>query len=282
MRECSQRQVAFKDHFPTLSTENSRLEVEVISGTGKVIAYGSAIANGSQDPTTFEMEYPPRVLAGEAVSGLEGVAAGAGLTGGITSAMLQDGGVAAADLGVNYAGSASKGGPASDLSCTGCVTRTEIGGAGATAGEVLKWTGSQVDWQADVAGITLPYNGEGSSALATDLFRIENYGAGRAIRAVAGADTALWATSEANFGVDGRSTDGVGVRGKSTYGDGVRKDAWAVAHPMAVEPEKGAVERGFYRHPELYGQPFERGVEWAQSHALSSAGPGVSPESGEE
>ena len=54
VREWSQRQVAFRDHFPGVSTENSRLEVEVIAGTGRVIAYGSGIANGSQDPTTFE------------------------------------------------------------------------------------------------------------------------------------------------------------------------------------------------------------------------------------
>jgi hypothetical protein len=58
----SQRQVAFKDHFPTVSTENTRLEVEVIAGAGKVIAYGSGIANGSQDPTTFEMEYRQSLL----------------------------------------------------------------------------------------------------------------------------------------------------------------------------------------------------------------------------
>ena len=62
VREFSQRQVAFKDHFPTVSTENTRLKVEVIAGTGKIIAYGSAIANASQDPTTFEMLYEDSLL----------------------------------------------------------------------------------------------------------------------------------------------------------------------------------------------------------------------------
>jgi hypothetical protein len=62
VREFSQRQVAFKDNFPGISTENTRLEMEVISGTGKVIAYGSGIANGSQDPTTYEMEYKDSLL----------------------------------------------------------------------------------------------------------------------------------------------------------------------------------------------------------------------------
>ena len=62
VREFSQRQVAFKDHFPAVSTENTRLRVEVIAGTGRIIAYGSGIANASQDPTTLEMEYPETLL----------------------------------------------------------------------------------------------------------------------------------------------------------------------------------------------------------------------------
>ncbi len=62
VREFSQRQVAFKDHFPTVSTENVRLEMEVIAGSGRIIAYGSGIANASQDPTTFEMEYKDALL----------------------------------------------------------------------------------------------------------------------------------------------------------------------------------------------------------------------------
>ena len=62
VREFSQRQVAFKDHFPTVSTENTRLKVEVTAGTGRIIAYGSAIANASQDPTTLEMQYADSLL----------------------------------------------------------------------------------------------------------------------------------------------------------------------------------------------------------------------------
>jgi hypothetical protein len=62
VREFSQRQVAFKDHFPAVSTENARLKVEVIAGAGRIIAYGSGIANSSQDPTTFEMQYKESLL----------------------------------------------------------------------------------------------------------------------------------------------------------------------------------------------------------------------------
>jgi hypothetical protein len=39
---------------------------------------------------------------------------------------------------------------------------------------------------------------------------------------------------------------------------GIRKDPWAQAHPLAVEEEKPANERGSYRHPEVYNQPEEK------------------------
>jgi len=44
---------------------------------------------------------------------------------------------------------------------------------------------------------------------------------------------------------------------------GVRQDAYAKAHPMQVEQDKPEAERGFYRHPELYGAPEEKSVAWA-------------------
>ncbi len=58
----SQAQGAFSDYFPGVSLANARLTASVTVGTGKVIAYGSFITNGSQDPTTFEMQYPDSLL----------------------------------------------------------------------------------------------------------------------------------------------------------------------------------------------------------------------------
>jgi hypothetical protein len=40
----------------------------------------------------------------------------------------------------------------------------------------------------------------------------------------------------------------------------VRRDAFAQAHPLVVEQEKPADERGNYVHPELYGQPIDRQI----------------------
>jgi len=45
---------------------------------------------------------------------------------------------------------------------------------------------------------------------------------------------------------------------------GIRQDAWANAHRIPVEEEKPAQERGYYLHPELYGQPLQKSTAWAQ------------------
>lgn len=44
----------------------------------------------------------------------------------VDSGKIVDGSVSSADVGFNYAGSATKGGPASDLSCTACVSAGEL------------------------------------------------------------------------------------------------------------------------------------------------------------
>jgi trimeric autotransporter adhesin len=48
----------------------------------------------------------------------------------------------------------------------------------------------------------------------------------------------------------------------------VRQDAYAKAHPLVVEQEKPAKERGFYQHPELYSQSAEKQTEWARHPGL--------------
>lgn len=45
---------------------------------------------------------------------------------------------------------------------------------------------------------------------------------------------------------------------------GVRQDPYAKAHPLVVEQDKEARLRGFYMHPELFGAPEEKQIEWAR------------------
>jgi hypothetical protein len=48
----------------------------------------------------------------------------------------------------------------------------------------------------------------------------------------------------------------------------VRNDAFARANPLVVEQEKPVGQRGFYQHPEFYGQPAERETKWGMRPAL--------------
>ncbi len=45
---------------------------------------------------------------------------------------------------------------------------------------------------------------------------------------------------------------------------GIRQDAYANAHRIPVEEMKADKERGYYLHPDLFGQPEEKGVEWVR------------------
>jgi hypothetical protein len=148
VREFSQRQVAFKDHFPTVSTENTRLRVEVVSGAGRIIAYGSAIANTSQDPTTFEMQYKDALLGIATVQ---------------HDATLVGDGTAGAPLGL------------ADGAVTQAKLATVAGGGSAqaqaaapTPGQVLGTTGTSLVWQNAAPGdITAVTAGTGLTGGAT-------------------------------------------------------------------------------------------------------------------
>src|SRR5579859_1772749 len=45
---------------------------------------------------------------------------------------------------------------------------------------------------------------------------------------------------------------------------GIRQDEWANAHRIPVEEEKEERLKGFYLHPELYGAPAEKQIQWAR------------------
>jgi hypothetical protein len=50
---------------------------------------------------------------------------------------------------------------------------------------------------------------------------------------------------------------------------GVRQDAYANAHRIPVEQEKPVQERGYYLHPEAFGQPAERGINLVRRRQMS-------------
>jgi hypothetical protein len=52
---------------------------------------------------------------------------------------------------------------------------------------------------------------------------------------------------------------------------GIRQDAWANAHRIPVEEEKTGVTRDHYLHPELYNQPPEKSVDWAERPEMMRA-----------
>lgn len=46
---------------------------------------------------------------------------------------------------------------------------------------------------------------------------------------------------------------------------GIRQDAFAKARPVIVEDDKQPHEKGLYQHPEVHGQPAQKGISWAHS-----------------
>ena len=60
-----------------------------------------------------------------------------------------------------------------------------------------------------------------------------------------------------------RKTNAANVR-VSWQVTGIRRDAFANRNRIRVEEQKSEVERGYYLHPEVFGQPEEKSINWAR------------------
>jgi hypothetical protein len=224
----------------------------------------------------------------------------------ITSTMIQNGTVLSEDVNFNYAGSTSKGGPATSLACTGCVTQgiladnavnsakiengqilfADIGGNSCTNGQVMKWNGSAWGCSADTnttysAGIGLDLNGNefrvetplalsGSSAGAILL------GQNTGINGI-GVHGYASATTGETYGIAGvsDSNKGSGVYGYASAGIGVYGESSSTRGVYGYASAPTGETYGVYglaNSPDGYGGYFSNipgGV------ALKAAGSGV-------
>ena len=170
------------DLVPGISQENVRMQFQIIAGTGRVVVFGSGLANASNDPSTFEMTYSDDLLGNGATSGIGTVEAGQGLSGGGSSATVTlnvgagDGiSVLADSVGIADSGVTSSkladGGVTGAKIADGGVSQGKLEAPGAVAGQFLSSDGAQLMW-AEAPGLVLPYSG--TVATPGKAFGVEN------------------------------------------------------------------------------------------------------------
>ncbi len=145
--------------LPGIDATNLRLQLETVSSTGGVVAFGSGLANRSNDPSTFDMLLRDEHLVGG--SSITQVEHDASLTGDGTV----DTPLGIAVNGVDWAHLATAETPAD--------------------GDLLGFLDGALTWRSGSVGggLTLPYSGETSSA--QNAFSITNNGTGTAVTALA-------------------------------------------------------------------------------------------------
>jgi hypothetical protein len=78
---------------------------------------------------------------------------------------------------------------------------------------------------------------------------------------------------------DNRFAIAGGAAGQEVYWQltGIRQDAYAKAHPLAVEATKTGTERGRYLHPEVYGKPASNSIDALHARPAPAAAPAHAP-----
>ena len=176
------QQVNITNLVPGISQQNVRIQFQIIAGAGRILVFGSGLANASNDPSTFEMTYSDDLLGSGATTGIGTVEAGQGLSGGGSSATVTlnvgagDGiSVLADSVGIANGGVTSSkladGGVTGAKIADGGVSQGKLEAPGGAAGQFLSSDGVQLMW-ADASGLVLPYSG--TVATAGKAFMVEN------------------------------------------------------------------------------------------------------------
>ena len=221
------KQFAVTDAAPALETINGRIDASVVSGSGAVLLYGTAIANGSLDSIGFEMSYRNTLLSA-------GVSSLNGLTGAVTLAPGAN--VTFAPSGNTITINATGGGGASGV--------TTLNGLSGTVGLVngggisITPSGNNLAIAATGSSLTLPYSGTATTTSGNGAFNVSTPGTAASSSAIVGTVSSASA-GNLSAGVQGTNSGtgagGVGVLGTSSGGTGVL----GVSSAYAIRGQQG-------------------------------------------